>query len=91
MNEDKITIGFEYADEFGNQYSAQTSGTPCEMDGEREIDFIGRQFLHFLRQVGYYIGNGEYMLMKGLSGDEYEFLSEQLVKYRKLCDEGSKE
>ena len=84
----KVTIAFQYSSPLGETYSAESTMSPFELGGEREIDVIGRQFLRFLRQSGFYVGDKDYLLLEGLSPEEYEFLSKQLDEYRKSYKDG---
>lgn len=81
MEDPKIRIGFTYTSEIGEHFSASSEVTVYEDLGETELDAIAEQLNNFLRQVGYYRPR-DYILLKDLTGEEYEYLLGALDEYR---------
>lgn len=79
MMEERIRIGFNYTDVWGNEYSSESYERP--LDDENEIEVIGRQFNTFLAQCGY-IRKGTAMLMDSLTEDELWAVEDFLRDYR---------
>lgn len=79
MEDNKLTIGFNLMDEFGNEYSAKSRENPCDED---DLEFIGRQLNTFLSQCGYYRKN-QLIFMESVNDDEYEAIADFLADYRK--------
>ena len=78
----KITIGFNFENEFGDKYS-QSSTVEVFVDfGETDLSVIGEQFNCFLKQCGY-IRNNDYILMQDVTEDELEALEDYLCELRK--------
>lgn len=77
--ENKVTIGFEYTNEFGDHYEAKSTFMPCEEDSE--LKYMGDTFNNFLRQMGF-VRHNDYILMKDLTEDEVSALTEYLKKLR---------
>jgi len=67
--ENKVTIGFEYTNEFGDHHEAKSTFTLSEEGGE--LQDMGNAFNNFLRQVGF-IRRNDYMLMADLTEEELE-------------------
>lgn len=75
----KLKIKFEYTNEFGDSYSAESISDAVE---ESNIDFIGRQLNSFLQQVGF-IREGNAMFMESVTEEEVDFLYDALEDFRK--------
>lgn len=80
--QNKLTIGFNYENEFGDKFSSTSSSEVFECLGDTEIDFIGRQLNNFLRQCGYYRKN-DYIFMEDVNEEELESLTDFLATLRK--------
>lgn len=79
MRDEKITIGFEFTDEYGDHYSASSSFVPFE---DNHLLAIGECLNNFLRQLTYHRPN-DYIFMQDITEDEYEELELHLKEYRK--------
>ena len=77
----EIEISFHLIDENANEFSQKSSLEVYTDLGDTVLDTIGRQFNNFLRQCGY-IRPNENILMKDLTDDECEALSDFLCDYR---------
>lgn len=77
--ENKVTIGFEYTNEFGDRYEAKSTFMPCEEDSE--LQYMGDTFNNFLRQMGF-VRHNDYIFMEDLTEDEADALTEYLKKLR---------
>ena len=78
MEDNKLTIGFNLIDEFGNEYHAESKESPYDED---DLEFIGRQLNTFLSQCGYYRENS-LIFMESVSDEEYEEIAFFLEEYR---------
>lgn len=87
MNDNKLTIGFNLIDEFGNEYKAESKESPYDEDN---LSFIGRQLNIFLSQCGYYRKHS-LIFMESVNDDEYEAIADFLADYRKDNSEESNE
>lgn len=90
QNEDKITIKFEFSNEFGDHYSQESKFEVFSDMGETEIDRIGEQLNVFLKQIGY-IRKNDLIFMEDVTPEEFEALSDFLDDYRADKSEGSHE
>ena len=81
MDENKITIGFTLIDEMGDEYSASSTCQVFEELDETALDVIGTQLNSFLKQAGY-VRKNDNILMESLSDEEYDAVTEFLIKYR---------
>lgn len=81
QDEGKITIKFEFTNEFGDHYSQESKLTVFSDLGEKEIDCIGEQLNIFLKQIGY-IRKNDLIFMEDVTDEEYEALSDFLDDYR---------
>lgn len=88
QNEDKITIKFEFSNEFGDHYSQESKFEVFSDMGETEIDRIGEQLNVFLKQIGY-IRKNDLIFMEDVTPEEFETLSDFLDDYRADKDEVS--
>lgn len=79
--ENKVTIGFEYANEFGDHYKARSTFMPSDIDNGGELADIGEAFNNFLRQMGF-IRHNDYILMSDLTEDELEAVESFLSDLR---------
>ena len=86
--DDKITIGFNYTDEYGSVYSSSSTVPIFYSLGENAVDVIGQQLNNFLRQVGYVRPNN-HILMEDLSDEEYENIADFLSQLRDNSKEES--
>lgn len=89
-NDNKITISFNFTDEYKNVYSASSSMEPAYDFGETTLDCIGRQLIAFLRQITYPMQN-DYLLMEDLTEDELWYLKDVLFDYRNKDKEKDEE
>lgn len=90
MEDNKLTIGFNYENEFGDRYSATSTSEVFRSLGETEIDFIGEQLNHFLRQCGYFRKNN-IIFMEDVTEEEYEALADCLNELRRSKESGRDE
>lgn len=82
MDNNKITIGFHFENEFGDSYD-NTSKVEVYTDlGDTELSVIGEQLNAFLIQIGYVRKNGN-IFMEDLNDEEYDAVTEFLAEYRK--------
>lgn len=81
MENNKISIKFEFTDENNNFYSAESRMEVFD-EFASVLDELGMAFNNFLKQAGYTYFDKEYLLMKSLDGDEYEALEAYLEEYR---------
>ena len=77
----KITVGFQYVDTFGNTYNSQTTVEVFYSLGETELDVIGRQMNTFLKQCGY-SRSKDLLFMEDVDEEEYDALISFLSEYR---------
>lgn len=77
----KITIGFNFEDEFGNKFSSSTTSETFPDLGESEVDFIGEQLNIFLRQCGYYRKNN-LIFMEDITEEEWCAINDYLTDFR---------
>ena len=87
MEDNKLTIGFNLIDEFGNEYHAESKESPYDED---DLEFIGRQLNTFLSQCGYYRKHS-YIFMESINEDEYEAIADFLENYRNGNKDDSEE
>lgn len=81
MENNKITIGFHFENEFGDSYDS-TSKVEVYTDlGHTELSVIGVQLNAFLSQVGY-IRKNTNIFMEDLSDEEYDAVANFLAVYR---------
>ena len=80
QNDGKITIQFKYRDQFGNEFENSTRRQVFPDLGDTDLSVIGEQFVHFLRQCGFWF-NGD-LLMEPLTDEEYYYLASKLEDYR---------
>ncbi len=86
MENNKITIGFHFEDEFGDSYDS-TSKVEVRTDiGDTELSVIGEQLNAFLSQAGYIRKNGN-IFMEDLSDDEYDAVAGFLALYRETKEQ----
>lgn len=80
--ENKVTIGFNFENEFGDKFSAITSiGVLDGSHYRADIDLIGEQLNVFLRQCGYARQN-DFIFMEDVNEEEYEALADCLSELR---------
>lgn len=77
----KITIGFNFVNEFGDQFSQSSTVEVFSDLGETELTVIGEHLNCFLQQCGYIRTNNN-ILMEDLSDEEYEALDDYLDELR---------
>ena len=77
----KIKIEFRLINRFGNDYSASSETEVYDDCGHGELNIIGEKLNAFLRQVGY-VMKGDFLLLEGLTEDEYDAVSCYLDQYR---------
>lgn len=82
MEDNRISIKFEFTDENKNFYSAESRVEVLD-EFASVLDELGMAFNNFLKQAGYTYFDKEYLLMKSLDADEYEILDSYLEEYRK--------
>lgn len=80
-NQNKLTIGFNFENEFGDKFSATTTAQVFNDLGETDIDFIGDQLNIFLKQCGYARKN-DHIFMEDLTEEEYDALLDYLYGLR---------
>ena len=81
-NQNKVTIGFNFENEFGDKFSATTSIVVPDVSFYRsDIDLIGKQLNVFLRQCGYTRQN-DFIFMEDVNEEEYEALADYLSEFR---------
>ncbi len=81
QNENKVTVGFTFTNEFGDHYSQESKFEVFLDMGENEIDRIGEQLNVFLKQIGY-IRKNDLIFMEDVTPEEFEALSDFLDDYR---------
>ena len=81
QEENKITIRFEYTDEFKNHYSQESSQQTFPDLGVDSINIIGEQLNIFLKQIGFYRKN-DCIFMEDITEEEYGALADFLERYR---------
>lgn len=64
------------------KYSMESTVPYFPEMGDGELDEIGQQFVHFLRQAGFLMPN-DYLLMESLTDEECDLLAATLDEYRK--------
>ncbi len=79
--ENKVTIGFEYTNEFGDHYEAKSTFMPSDYEDGGELNDMGEAFNNFLRQMGF-IRHNDYILMQDLTEDELEAVESFLSDLR---------
>ncbi len=75
--ENKITIGFEYTNEFGDHYKAKSTFEPFMRDEDDELRDIGEAFNNFLRQIGL-LRDDSSILTEGLTRTELAAVKDRL-------------
>lgn len=83
MENNKITIGFHFENEFGHSYDSTSKVEVYTDIGETELGVIGTQLNAFLSQVGY-IRNNTNIFMEDLSDEEYDAVADFLAEYREI-------
>lgn len=81
QEENRITIKFEYTDEFKNHSSQESSRQTFPDLGVDELSIIGEQLNIFLKQIGFYRKN-DYIFMEDITEEEYSALADFLEGYR---------
>ena len=89
-NQSKLTIGFNFENEFGDKFSATTTAEVFNDLGETDIDFVGDQLNTFLKQCGYARKN-DHIFMEDVTEEEMEFLYGCLAEFRQATEEGGDE
>lgn len=79
--DNKITIGFRFTNEFGDDFSSDSTVSVYSDLGETELDTIMGAFNQFLRQIGY-IRRNDLIFAKDLTEEEYDAVSNFLDDYR---------
>lgn len=79
--ENKVTVGFEYTNEFGDHYEAKSTFMPSSYEDRGELYDIGEEFNNFLRQMGF-IRHNDYILMQDLTEEELEAVESFLSDLR---------
>lgn len=75
------TIKFELIDENGFHYVAESTINILSDIEPSPLDILGKQFATFLRQAGYSMEK-QYLLMRSVDEEEYEYLENCLNEYR---------
>lgn len=86
----KLTISFNFENEFGDKFSATTTKEVFNDLGETDIDFIGYHLNNFLRQCGYFRSNDN-IFMEDVTEEECEALAEYLQELRQSTEGGDNE
>ena len=81
MENNAITIGFRYTNEFGDSFSFTSISKVFAKCDEADIDFIGDQLNIFLKQCGYSRTN-DHIFMADVTEEEQEALGEFLNQLR---------
>jgi len=81
----KITIGFRFTNEFGDDFSSDSTVSVYEEIGDTELSTIVQAFNQFLRQIGY-IRKNENMYEKDLTDEEYEAVDNLIADMRNRED-----
>lgn len=89
-NQNKLTIGFNFENEFGDKFSATTTAEVFNDLGETDIDFIGDQLNIFLKQCGYFRKN-DHIFMEDVTEEERVALADYLEELRWSKEEGGDE
>lgn len=89
-NQNKLTIGFNFENEFGCKFSATTTREVFHDLGEDDVSFIGDQLNSFLRQCGYYRKN-DHIFMEDVTEEEYDALADFLDWFRRVKEGGGDE
>lgn len=89
-NQNKLTIGFNFENEFGDKFSATTTAQVFNDLGETDIDFIGDQLNIFLKQCGYARKN-DHIFMEDVTEEEWVALADYLEELRRSKEEGGDE
>ncbi len=81
----KITIGFRFTNEFGDDFSSDSTVSVYEEIGDTELSTIVQAFNQFLRQIGY-IRKNENMYERDLTDEEYEAVDNLITDMRNRED-----
>lgn len=81
----KITIGFRFTNEFGDDFSSDSTVSVYEEIGDTELSTIVQAFNQFLRQIGY-IRKNENIYEKDLTDEEYEAVDNLITDMRNRED-----
>lgn len=81
----KITIGFRFTNEFGDDFSSDSTVSVYEEIGDTELSTIVQAFNQFLRQIGYTRKN-ENMYERDLTDEEYEAVDNLIADMRNRED-----
>lgn len=81
----KITIGFRFTNEFGDDFSSDSTVSVYEEIGDTELSTIVQAFNQFLRQIGY-IRKNENMYERDLTDEEYEAVDNLIADMRNRED-----
>lgn len=79
--DNKITIGFHFINEFGDEFNNESKITVYPDLGITELDEISEHLNQFLRQIGY-IRPNENIFMEDLTDEEYDAVADFLSRYR---------
>ena len=79
--DNKISIGFQLENEFGELYTQGSTVEVVRSCGETDIDVIGDQLNCFLRQCGY-VRHNDNIFMEDVTDEEYDALEEYLAEIR---------
>lgn len=83
----KLTIGFDFENEFGDKFSATTTAQVFNDLGETDIDFIGNQLNIFLKQCGY-ARKHDNIFMEDVTDEEWAALTDYLEELRRSKEDG---
>lgn len=81
MENDKVTIGFHYVDEYSNEFKNESTVEVFYSLGDTNLSVIGTCLNNFLRQIGFYRHNDN-ILMEDLTDEEYDAVVDFLEQYR---------
>lgn len=81
----KITIGFRFTNEFGDDFSSDSTVSVYEEIGDTELSTIVQAFNQFLRQIGY-IRKNENMYERDLTDEEYDAVDNLITDMRNRED-----
>ena len=80
-NQNKITISFNFENEFGDKFSATTTSEIFSELGDTDVGFIGEQLNIFLKQCGY-VRKNNFIFMEDITEEEYDALADYLTELR---------
>ena len=81
FNDAALTIGFKYIDRYGSKFEAESTVPIFEGLGDNERGVILEQFVNFLNQAGFAIGD-RHILNDPLTDEEQDAVTDYLIAFR---------